>query len=99
MKSQTFALDYDDTFTADPSLWASVVRMAKDRSGHRFIMVTARRETEENIEQINADLDHWGCQMPIVFTALASKLDTVAKRGIKIDIWIDDDPESLVRGH
>jgi hypothetical protein len=62
-------------------------------------MVTARRNTPENSEQQNADLDHWACQMPIVFSNLGSKLSAVERQGIKIDIWIDDDPASLVHGH
>ena len=63
------------------------------------MIVTARRETEENTEEINGMLDQYDCQMPIVFTSLGSKLHACESRGIRVDIWIDDDPESLVKGH
>lgn len=98
VKPLTIGLDYDNTFTADPKLWSTFVNLARSL-GHRVIIVTARRETQENVDDINAMLDHWGCQMMVVFSSLGSKLHAVEKRGIKVDIWIDDDPEKLVRGH
>lgn len=98
MSPITIAIDYDGTFTADPSLWSKFVASAR-ALGHRIYMVTARRYTQENNDQINADLDHYDCQMPIVFTAHSSKMHVCEKRGIKIDIWIDDDPKTLVHGH
>lgn len=94
----TFGLDYDDTFTACPKLWSGFVSQARQH-GHRFYLMTARRNTIENTEEINAQLSHWGCQMPIVFSSLGSKLFAAEQRGIKIDIWIDDDPKKLVEGH
>lgn len=98
MKQLTIGMDYDNTFTADPKLWSMFVQKARSL-GHRVIIVTARQNTEENNDDINAMLDHWSCQMPIIFSSLGSKLHAVEKRGIDIDIWIDDDPVSLVRGH
>lgn len=98
MNSLTIAIDYDDTFTADPKLWSTLIRNAKD-VGHKVMVVTARSETTENIDEINAWLDHWDCQMPVIFTSLASKLWAVEKRGINVDIWIDDNPTALVNGH
>lgn len=98
MKQLTFALDFDDTFTADPGLWAMFVAIARSR-GHRFYLVTARRATEENLDEIQAALDHYDCQLTIVFSNLGSKIHAVARQGLEIDIWIDDDPASLVSGH
>ena len=98
MKQLTIAIDFDDTLTAAPELFSGMVELGKS-NGHRFIVVTARRQTEENTDEINAFLDHWGCQMPIVFSSLGSKLHAVEKWGIEVDIWIDDDPTRLVHGH
>lgn len=86
------ALDFDDTYTADRELWDRFIADAKER-GHTVWIVTARRNTEENA----AIVDVPSC--PVVFTALASKTWTMEQRGVTIDIWIDDDPETLVRGH
>lgn len=97
MRKLRIAVDYDDTFTADPNLISNFIKEAKS-AGHTVYMVTARRETEENCDQINADLDHWCCQVPIIFTSLESKLIACQRRGVQIDIWMDDDPRSLVNG-
>lgn len=98
MNNLCIAVDYDGTFTADPVLFSSLIQNAKG-AGHSVYIVTARRETEESCDQINADLDHWGCQCPVIFTALASKIDTCRRRGIEIDIWVDDDPRAVAYGH
>lgn len=97
VKKIHFALDYDETFTADPQFFSDFIAKAKV-AGHAVYLVTARRDTEENWEQIDADLTHWGCQVPIIFTSLESKLTACHRRGLKVDIWIDDDPKSLVNG-
>lgn len=96
--SRCFAIDFDDTFTADPGLWACFIRAGKAR-GHRFFCVTARRDSIENIEMINDWFDSYECQMPVIFSNLDSKVTTMEKRGIKVDIWIDDAPYALVHGH
>lgn len=98
MKQLTIAIDYDDTFTADPLLWSGFINLAKSL-GHKLVMITARRDTEENIDQINADLDHWNCQMPVFFSNLGSKIELAKKRGLNIDIWIDDNIHALLNGH
>lgn len=98
IKPRCFALDFDDTFTADPWLWSRFVRDAIGR-GHRFYCVTARRDSDENVDLINKAFDYWGCQMPIIFANLSSKVTTMERRGIKVDIWIDDAPFALVHGH
>ena len=97
MRPRTFALDFDDTYTADPELWAAFVKLGISR-GHTFYCVTARRNTEENTDDINERFDEHGIQMPIIFSNLGSKMDEVERRGIKIDIWLDDDPPAIVRG-
>lgn len=97
MTPQTFGLDYDDTFTADPELWGSFVRTAHER-GHRVVLVTARRETERNVTEIRAALRSHGCVLPMVFSNLGPKIEAVAKRGISVSVWIDDYPYAIIHG-
>lgn len=94
---KTFSLDFDDTFTADPELWAAFVKLGLSR-GHTFYCVTARRSTVENEDAINDLFEEHGIQMPIIFSNLGSKMDEVERRGIKIDIWLDDAPYAIVQG-
>ena len=93
----TIAIDYDDTFSADMPMWAEVISTMQSR-GHHVIMVTARRGTDENYEEIRTWLTHFGVSIALYFTNLGSKLHWAESRGLKVDIWIDDDPRSLVHG-
>lgn len=97
-KFRNIAIDFDNTLTEFPDLLAVFVRMAQEK-GHWVCCVTARRETEENV----IDLDNWlfenQLSMPVFFTSLQSKMTYMANRGININLWIDDDPKTLVNGH
>lgn len=97
-KPLTFALDFDDTFTACPELWAMFINQAKSL-GHTVYIVTARRGTTENADIIRDAMFDACCEVSVVFSSLGSKIHAMERRGIKVDIWIDDDPEKLVKGH
>lgn len=97
-RKMTFALDFDDTFTACPQTWRRFINDVESH-GHRVMIVTARRETEANVAEVRAALAECELVLPMVFTNLGSKLAAALKRGITVDIWIDDDPTSLVHGH
>lgn len=88
------AIDYDDTYTLNPKMWDQAINLFM-LNGFSVIMVTARRDTEENREELEkASQGRWRCY----FTNLGSKTDFIRRRGMKVDVWIDDDPESLVHG-
>lgn len=87
-----FALDFDGTYTAAPELWDRFIADARGQ-GHQVWIVTARRDTDENRELVKVD----GCFT--VFTNLVSKLRHCEQRGLKIDVWIDDDPRVILEGH
>jgi uncharacterized HAD superfamily protein len=98
MASLNIAIDFDGTITADPILWRGFIENAR-YADHKVFIVTARRGTEENFEDIKEWLMIHDIQAPVYFTSLGSKIAYMKDRGIKVDIWIDDDPEALVRGH
>lgn len=85
------AIDFDDTYTADPELWDLFVSQARAR-GHRCFCVTARRDTEENV-RICVIPD-----CPTIFTRLSAKKAFCERLGLKIDIWIDDSPHIILQG-
>lgn len=90
-----FALDYDKTYTLNPEYWKKVIALGEEH-GIEHIIVTARRDTLDN----RAILDNMvpdGVQ--IVYCDLKSKVEVCTQRNIAIDVWIDDDPVTLVRGH
>ena len=87
-------LDYDNTFTADPDLWRSFINSCQER-GHRVWIVTARRQADHNHDDMNTPDG-----IPVVFTEMASKVWFMKeRRGVEIDIWIDDDPLTCAQGH
>ena len=94
LKPLTIAIDFDDTYTADPELWTSFMNQAESR-GHKVICVTARYFTLENKEELKATLPP---KTLIYFTSMGSKMDYMASQGVKVDIWIDDSPRVVVHG-
>lgn len=98
MKSLIIALDYDDTYTADPVLWANFIITAHNL-GHKVICVTARRDTYENREEMNRNFTHFLINIPIYFCNLKSKQREMDDKGVKVDIWIDDSPFAITQGY
>lgn len=92
------ALDFDGTFTRAPHFWHTFVRNAES-AGHTVFIVTARCEAKDGIDWNSAygfDGHPSSCQPPCpVIWCDGKPKRTVAK---DIDIWIDDDPYSLVHG-
>lgn len=97
-KSLLIAIDFDDTFTADPDLFSRMIRIAVNR-GHRVICVTSRRDSEENSNDImNLFEKYQILKTQIIFCNMGSKLWTMEQLKFKVDIWIDDAPHSIVHG-
>ncbi len=92
------AIDFDDTLTMDSELWRSFIRSASVL-GHRVVCVTARRDTDDNNETIRSWMESHGIDLRVYYSALGSKVEYMAKRGLKVDIWIDDDPRKCALGH
>lgn len=97
-KSLLIAIDFDDTFTADPELFSAMMLSAIER-GHRVICVTSRRNSEENSNDMLEIFEkHNLLKIQIIFCNIDSKLWTMEKLKFKVDIWIDDAPYSIVHG-
>ncbi len=99
------ALDFDRTFTRDPGFWLTVISEA-EASGHEVVIVTARCETKDGICWPAVPLGRSGRQEPYTYHGMAGPpcpviwCDGKPKREVAkgIDIWIDDDPYSLIHG-
>lgn len=78
-------------YTLDPPTWDRIVEVLRD-AGHIVYCVTCRRDTAENRCEVEAvDMSVW-------FTGLEPKKWYMEKRGIKVDVWIDDDPACVING-
>lgn len=82
------ALDYDETFTRDKSMWSMFASMAV-AMGHEVAFVTFRHEGRGGgNEDIIADAAQLG--LPVVFCNAKQKAHCY-----QADIWIDDMPHLI----
>lgn len=82
-----FAIDYDDTFSAHPEIWAETIKLWQTK-GLKTICATNRSDTEGNRNELKV-LD--GLVVDIVFCK-GYKKDECLKKGYSIAVWIDNDP-------
>ena len=85
----TISIDYDKTWSADPSLWRKFYYDAKDR-GHRVIVATNRKEWSDDMKRgaIPDDCSIYFCGGEFKETALL-------KLGVSVNVWIDDMPGTV----
>lgn len=84
---KVIALDYDDTYTADPVLFGSFIKAAQ-AAGHLVVMVTARNKDSHPISDGPEGVE-------IFYTAGKMKAKYMQEAGIMPSIWIDDMPELI----
>lgn len=84
-------LDYDDTYTRDPLMWDKVCTYMRNR-GHKIYLVTWRFESEaqELFKHFASILDG------VYPTGRKAKEKFMYDQGIRIDVWIDDNPGSVL---
>jgi hypothetical protein len=81
------ALDFDETYTAHPSMWDIIIQTIKEH-GHDITFVTYRFDKYGNNDDITSiALKH---DMDIVYTNGKQK-----SQFFEADIWIDDMPITI----
>jgi hypothetical protein len=88
------ALDYDNTFTADPKAWTEFIHLMQ-REGHVVYCVTMRYPPEHpkfggETRDVQRALGH--LVDGLFCTGRQAKEKFMLERGIKIDVWVDDTP-------
>jgi hypothetical protein len=83
------AIDYDNTYSADPSTFDKIIVLFK-QAGHTVICVTGR-----SAAMGQPVLNSIGKLVPVIFAGADWKRDAAAKRAYKVDVWIDDTPSSI----
>lgn len=79
------AIDYDNTFSADPRLFM-IFAQAASVLGHEVVIVTSRHPS--------VPIPMANCGIPVIYCAFK------AKRGCyPADVWIDDDPKHIDQDH
>tara|TARA_R110000823_G_scaffold16180_1_gene51829 strand:- start:36 stop:350 length:315 start_codon:yes stop_codon:yes gene_type:complete len=82
------ALDFDETYTEDPILWAAFITKCKVR-GHSIAFVTYRSDNGDNGD-IEYEAECLG--IDIMYTSGKQK-----QHCFNADVWIDDSPETIVK--
>lgn len=93
-KSLVLAVDFDDTWTADPYVWLAFYKLLFWR-GHRMVVATGRKVPQTEQEWIA-----WQTvctrnalpRVPIIFCNGQLKEKALRDAGWTVDIWIDDTP-------
>lgn len=87
------ALDYDGTYTADPDFWKRFLQLSFATKGTEVVIVTFRDDRHDR----TPDFDYFDRLMvPVFFTrGIAKKFYCDHFGPGKIDIWIDDKPETI----
>lgn len=87
------ALDYDQTYTLDPETWEKVIERFT-QAGHEVMIVTFR---DPGIPiEMSPGAGDGVPPIPVYYTSYCAKREFMRQRGIEIDIWIDDSPETII---
>lgn len=92
--SKRIAIDFDETYSADPAFFRELVALAR-KYQHLPCIVSCRRNTPENHELIEGIV---GDDLLIVLTDLKPKRAAMEAVGLPVDWWVDDHPESVKEG-
>lgn len=84
-------LDYDGTFTEDKAFWLDFINQAQ-KSGHQVWIVTYRHP---DLDKIPDEKFLRNFKTPVIYTDGNPKREYCRLRGIDIDIWIDDRPQTV----
>lgn len=85
------AIDYDDTFTADPEAWSLVIATLQ-RRGHKVVCISARFEEPGNRSEIMTAMPQG---VDVLLCYGWPKRAFAKANGVDVDIWIDDLPEAI----
>ena len=86
----TIAFDFDHTITTDFRLFKNMMLTFR-HSGFRVIVVTYRHKSEydDRLEELAGDFK-------IFFTGRVAKRKYMKEQGVKVGIWVDDQPETIL---
>lgn len=87
------SIDYDDTYSANPDMWDEFIRVAQT-FGSRVICVTARHDYE--MHKVHMSIGNIIGKSECFSTGRIYKKKYMKEQGVKVDIWIDDNPSAIV---
>ena len=85
------AFDFDETISDKPNTWLNVM-LALERAGYHVIVVTWRGPTDWP-EDLAFLVDRG---FKVYYTSRQAKQPYMISKGIKVDIWVDDNPYAIL---
>jgi hypothetical protein len=85
------AIDYDNTYAADPETFNKVIKTFQD-AGHTVICVTGRSNDGLMDKPVRESI---GKLIPVVFAGSEWKRSAAKRHGYDVNVWIDDNPEMI----
>lgn len=89
------AIDFDDTWTAMTRSFA-LLKMDLENEGATVLIVSCRADDQENREDIESATGFRSGK--VLLTSGSPKRWFAEQRGWSVDIWIDDQPETILYG-
>lgn len=88
-EKKRIALDFDDTFTLNPTMWHHIVDLMFIEGDFDVRFVTFRHSTDDN-----TDIEYWASELDIkvIYCGGLQKAAVCGKLGWIPDVWIDDMP-------
>jgi HK97 family phage portal protein len=95
-RGMTISIDFDRTFSADPSLWGEFARQAK-ADGNTVVMVSRREDTGDDRKTVTDTLGDYADAFSQVLLVGGDTLkeDGASAAGINVDVWVDDSPQTI----
>lgn len=84
-------VDYDNTFTSDPDFWVLFIDSAQLR-GYKIFCISQRTDNCTNKEELRKALP---AGVSIFLTNHNPKKEWAERRGLTVDIWIEDNPLAI----
>ncbi|QNN99958.1 hypothetical protein phiPsa267_104 [Pseudomonas phage phiPsa267] len=85
------AFDFDETISDNEPLWLQVM-LALEKGGYHVVVCTWRTPTTYP-EDLKFLVDRG---FKVYYTSGQAKQDYMAKQGIRVDIWVDDNPFAIL---
>lgn len=90
-EAKVIGVDFDETISDDPAGWLQVLLLL-ERNGYHVVIVTWRKPTEWP-----TDLDFLVDKgFKVYYTSRQAKKQYMEQQGIKVSIWIDDNPFAIL---
>jgi HK97 family phage portal protein len=96
-RAMTVSIDFDRTFAADPQMWGEFAKKAV-ADGNTVVMISRRPESDR--EEVISSLGDYAESFSQVLLVGGDtlKADAADEAGIKVDVWVDDSPQTIKKG-